>query len=482
MRKSFNILAAFVLVAALTMALGLSAVLAQETVTDSEEMIALGKALFFDKNLSVNGKQSCATCHALETGFSGPDMQTNLITAVYPGAIEERYGNRKPPSAAYAGDSPVLHYDEGLGKWAGGMFWDGRAAGSVLGDPLAEQAQGPFLNPLEHAMPDARLVAIRVARSDYADLFELVWGPGSLDFAKDVNGVYERIARSIAAYERSVEVSPFTSKFDLFWDNAQAAGKDVTKIKCGSPGGMGGGGNGAMMGCPGGGMDPNRWSTYRNLGLTDEELRGLAAFNDPARANCASCHTLEPGQDGYPLFTNFAYDNLGIPKNPDNPFYTMPAIWNPDGEAWVDNGIGGFLKSAGYTPEVYEPEMGKFKIPSLRNVDLRPSEDFVKAYGHNGFFKSLNEIVLFYAWRGLTMNGGLGLGGSGMDCGMMGGGGMGSGGMGGGGMDMSMMCNPDLFPQPEVNQNLTPMNHFNMMDQATITVFLKTLSDGYFDR
>ena len=126
--------------------------------------------------------------------------------------------------------------------------------------------------------------------------------------------------------------------------------------------------------------------------------------------------------DEYPLFTNFGYDNLGIPKNPDNPYYAMPPMWNPDGESWVDYGLGGYMKSAGYTPDVYETELGKFKIPSLRNVDLRPTPDFVKAYGHNGYFKSLDEIVLFYAWRGLTMNGGLGLGGSGMDCGMMGGG------------------------------------------------------------
>ena len=109
-------------------------------------------------------------------------------------------------------------------------------------------------------------------------------------------------------------------------------------------------------------------------------------------------------------------------------------------------------------------------------MDLRTFPDFVKAYGHNGYFKSLDEIVLFYAWRGVTMNGGLGLGGSGMDCGMMGGGGMGGGGMSG---DMAMMCDPNLFPAPEVDQNLTPMNHFNMMDQATIVEFLKTLSDGY---
>ena len=474
MKKSIYVLIVFVLVLGFSFAWQGSSAMAQDSEPDN--MIALGKALFFDPNLSVNGKQSCATCHDPGVGFSGPLSQVNLETAVYPGAIETRYGNRKPPISSYAGNSPNLHYDLALGKWAGGMFWDGRATGNILGDPLAEQAQGPFLNPLEMGMPDARLLAVRVARSEYADLFMEVWGPESLDFAKDVDGVYERIARSIAAYERSSDANPFTSKFDLFWDNATAVGKDVTKIKCGTPGGMGGGGmGGAMMGCPGGGTSPYRWSMYRNLGLSDVELRGLAAFNDPSRANCASCHSLEPGPEGYPLFTNFGYDNLGIPKNPDNPYYTMPAKWNADGENWVDHGLGGYLKSAGETPDVYEQELGKFKIPSLRNVDLRPSDDFVKAYGHNGYFKSLDEIVLFYAWRGLTMNGGLGLGGSGLDCDMRGGGGMGGG-------DMAMMCDPNLFPQPEVNQNLTPMNHFNMMDQSTIVTFLTTLSDGYFQR
>lgn len=481
MRKPIYILITLALILGFSLVWQQPAVQAQDLAPDN--MVALGKALFFDKNLSVNGTQSCASCHAPESGFTGPESLVNLETSVYHGAIITRYGNRKPPSSSYVGESPLLHFDSALGKWAGGMFWDGRASGERLGDPLAEQAQGPFLNPLEQAMPNARLVAIRVTQSDYADLFIEVWGPDSLNYARDVDGVYERIARSIAAYERSTEVDRFTSKFDLFWDNARAAGKDVTKIKCGAPGGMGGGGmGGAMMGCPGGGTDPYRWSTYRNLGLSDDELRGLAAFNDPNRANCASCHSLQPGAEGYPLFTNFGYDNLGIPKNPDNPFYSMPPAWNPDGENWVDYGLGGYMKGAGYAPEVYETEMGKFKIPSLRNVDLRPSADFVKAYGHNGYFKSLEEIVLFYAWRGLTMNGGLGLGGSGMDCGLMGGGGMGGGGMGGGGMDMSMMCNPDLFPQPEVNQNLTPMNHFNMMDQANILTFLKTLSDGHFER
>jgi cytochrome c peroxidase len=469
MKKSFYILMALVLAIGLTAVAQQSPVLAQDSVPMSGDIVALGKMLFFDVNLSVNGTQSCATCHDPGVGFTSPDSLVNAGGAVFPGALEDRFGNRKPPTSAYAGESPDLYYDEALGKWVGGMFWDGRATGWTLHDPLAEQAGGPFLNPLEMGMPNVKQVCLRVAHSEYAGLFEEVWGAGSLDCMKNADAVYVQITGSIAAYEESKEVNPFTSKFDLFWDNAKAAGKDVTKIKCG--GGMGGG---AMMGCPGGGMDPYRWTVYRNLGLTDVELRGLAAFNDPNRANCASCHPLTPGLDGYPLFTNFAYDNLGVPKNPQNPFYLMPQKWNPDGANWVDYGLGDFLKSTGDAQ--YEAQMGKFKIPTLRNVDLRPSPDFVKAYGHNGYFKSLDEIVLFYAWRGLTMNGGLGLGGSGLDCGMMGGG----GGMGGG--DMAMMCDPNLFPQPEVNQNLTPMNHFNMMDQSTIVTFLKTLSDGYFQR
>jgi cytochrome c peroxidase len=261
----------------------------------------------------------------------------------------------------------------------------------------------------------------------------------------------------VAAYERSPEVNPFSSKFDLFWDNALLAGKDVTKIKCG----MGSGGMGGAMGCPGGGMDPNRWTAFRNLRLTDAELQGLAMFND--RADCASCHTLQPGSAGYPLFTDFGYDNIGVPKNPDNPFYLMPAAWNPIGENWVDYGLGGYLKSAGYAAAVYEPEMGKVKVPTLRNVDLRPSEDFVKAYGHNGYFKSLEDIVFFYHGRAM------------MDNGCMGGGGMGGDGMGCEGMS-------NMFPPPEVDLNRATLSMFPRPQVDNIVTFLKTLSDGYFER
>ena len=458
MKKMIYILIAFALVFGLSMTWPKTPVQAQNP--QSDELAALGKAIFFDPALSANGRQSCAACHAPQVGFTGPDSGINAGGAVYEGAVPNHFGNRKPPASAYAGDSLPLHFDEVEGGWFGGMFWDGRATGAVLGDPLAEQAQGPFLNPLEQAITNAQVLCQKVKKAAYAGLFEEVWGPGSLDCAKDVQGVYERIGRSVAAYERSAEVNPFSSRFDQFWDNAKAAGRDVTKIKCGG-GGMGGGG--MMGGCPGGGMDPNRWTTFRGLGLNDQELQGLAVFNDPNRGDCASCHTLEAGADGYPLFTDFGYDNIGVPKNPENPFYAMPAAWNPDGADWIDYGLGGYLKSAGYDPDVYEPEMGKHKVPTLRNVDLRPSDDFVKAYGHNGFFKSLEEIVFFYHWRAMMDNGGC----------------MGGGGMGGGGMCEGM---ESMFPPPEVDQNRAEMGMFPRMQVDNIVAFLKTLSDGYYQR
>jgi cytochrome c peroxidase len=456
MKKSIYLLIALAVVLGLALARQQTAAFAQDS--DSEAMIALGKAIFFDANLSANGTQSCATCHAPGAGFVGPDSAVNAAGAVYEGALPNHFGNRKPPSSAYAGDSPILYPTED--GWFGGMFWDGRATGAVLGDPLAEQGQGPFLNPLEQALPNAQVLCVKVKQAAYADLFEEAWGAGSLNCARDADGVYERIGRSVAAYERSDEVNPFTSKFDLFWDNATAAGKDVTNIKCGT----GGGGMGGAMGCPGGGSDPNRWTNFRGYGLDDAELQGLAVFNDPNRADCASCHTLEPGPDGYPLFTDFGYDNIGVPKNPENPFYSMAPAWNPDGANWVDYGLGGYLKSAGYSADVYEPEMGKMKVPTLRNVDLRPSPETVKAYGHNGYFKSLEDIVFFYHWRAMMDQGGC----------------MGGGGMGGGGMGCENMAT--MFPPPEVDQNRAELGMFPRMQVDNIVLFLKTLSDGYLER
>jgi cytochrome c peroxidase len=370
---------ALALAAAALLLLVVAGASAQGTLTPEEE---LGESLFFDTNLSNPPGQSCAACHAPQVGWTGPDQAINAAGAVYEGAVAGSFGNRKPPASAYAGDSPVLYQDETT--WVGGMFWDGRATGWTLGDPLAEQALGPFLNPLEQNNASAQVVIDKVLISGYADLFlEICTGP-------DTASRWECIGRAIAAYERSTEVSQFTSKYD-YWLKGQAR-------------------------------------------LTGQEQWGLALFS--GKGKCAACHV-------EPLFTDFTYDNLGVPRNPQNPFYNEPE-WNPDGENWVDTGLGYFLQSAGYPETVWGPEWGKQKVPTLRNVDLRPARKFVKAYSHNGYFKSLQEIVHFYNTRDVPGAG---------------------------------------WPLPEVAVNVNEVEMGNLGlnygEELAIVAFLKTLSDGY---
>jgi cytochrome c peroxidase len=371
----------------------------------------LGKYLFFDTRLSVPEGQSCAACHGAGVGSTGPDGEINRAGAVYEGAVKERFGNRKPPASSYGGKSPVLHFDKKQKVWVGGMFWDGRATGKRMKDPLAEQAQGPFLNPLEQNVSDAKSVCMKVKGSSYAPVFERVWGKGPLDCARNVAATYDMIAKSIAAYERSKEASPFSSKYDDF--------------------------------------------LRKKVQLSDEEMQGLALFE--GKGKCAQCHPSKRGRKGeFPLFTDFTYDNIGVPKNPKNPFYRMPAEWNPEGPAFVDTGLGGYLKEAGYDRSLYEPEMGKFKVPTLRNVDKRPTRGFVKAFGHNGYFKSLNEIVHFYSTRDVLGS-----------CEKKG--------------DPKPGAN--CWPEPEVASNLNRKElgdlRLTQKEERAIVAFLGTLSDGY---
>ena len=335
----------------------------------------LGKKLFFDANLSSPPGQACSFCHGQEVGFTGPLEEFNRLGAVYEGALQGRFGNRKPPAAAYAGDSPVLHIDE-EGTFVGGIFWDGRATGELIGDPLTEQAMGPFLNPLEMNASNKKEIIEKVKNSDYAELFENLWGVGTLDLEEDIDGTFEKIARSIAAYERSDEVNPYSSKFDEFWRNAKDRELDVAEI------------------------DEENWPAFQDLGLDSAELEGLVLY--ATKGECAECHVLTSFRGKPPLFTDFTYDNLGVPKNPDLPFYAMSEEWNPDGKDWVDKGLGGFLEGTEKYAKYAAENLGKHKVPTLRNVDLRPREDFVKVFMHNGFFRTLKDIVHFYNTRDLA--------------------------------------------------------------------------------
>lgn len=323
----------------------------------------LGKHLFFD-NISSPDSMSCAECHAASAGFAGPVAGINKHGAVYPGAVPQRFGNRKPPTSAYATLSPIFHYDNKDKVFVGGNFWDGRATGLHLGNPAADQALGPFLNPVEQNNPSKQAVLKQIAAAKYASLWTEVWGAPvswATQALTDLN--YDRVGLAIAAYEASYEVNRFSSKYDRY-----------------------------LAGI---------------ADLTEEEKKGLDVFN--GKGMCAACHPSEPGPNGEPpLFTDFTYDNLGVPKNPENPFYDMDTVYlddgspiNPDGADWIDLGLGGFLLTSGNKQweRKAQANMGKHKVPTLRNVAKRPGGDTSAAYTHNGVFHSLKEIVHFYNTR-----------------------------------------------------------------------------------
>ncbi len=315
----------------------------------------LGRQIYFDKSLSDPPGQSCASCHDPAAGWIGEISEINAHAAVYPGAVEARSGNRKPPTAAYATFSPVFHYDATDQLFVGGNFQDGRATGWLLGNPTAEQAQGPFLNPVEQNLKNAERVVELVCQADYGKLFRSIYGQ---DICNNTINAYNAIAQAIAAFEASAEINAFSSKYDYYLKDSQ------------------------------------------KYPLNKQELLGLQLFNDESKGNCAACHPSQPDTDGSPpLFTDFTYDNLGTPKNPENTWYGMPKEINPDGDKWIDPGLAGFLKTVPRFAKYANENRGKHKVPTLRNVDKRPNPEFAKSYGHNGAFKSLKEIVHFYNIR-----------------------------------------------------------------------------------
>jgi cytochrome c peroxidase len=377
-----------------------------DTLTNTE---LLGKFLFY-QGISTPGSMSCAVCHGPSVGFTGPDAEINKHGGVYRGAVPERFGNRKPPSSAYATFSPVFHYDQKRG-FVGGNFWDGRATGKHLGNPAADQAQGPFLNTVEQNNPDKKAVLEKVKASSYGPLWQKAWGePLRIDTQELIDLNYDRVGRAIAAYEASSEMSPFSSKYDYYLKGL--------------------------------------------VQLTEQEQQGLTLFN--GKGNCASCHAGKAGPKGEPpLFTDFTYANPGIPKNPENPYYQMDRVSidgkpiNPEGANWIDLGLADFLQTSddpAWRGKVQESR-GKHKVPTLRNVDKRPSPDFPKAYMHNGVFKSLEDVVHFYNTRDV----------------------------------------PDAgWPAPEVPQNVNTKEAGNLKltppEEAAIVAFLRTLSDDYTPR
>ena len=375
----------------------------------------LGERVFHDRELSLKHNQSCASCHDASFGFASPNTDINGRGAVMFGSVSNRFGNRKPPSAAYATQAPVLFYDEVDDTYVGGNFWDGRATGARLGNPSAEQALAPFVNPVEQALPDVACVVFRVGTGSYRGLFTAAWGrdlatihwphntaalceqegttvPLSPTDRAIVQQDYDRIGLAIAAFEASPKVNQFSSKYDAY--------------------------------------------LRRQAVFTADEKEGLALFE--GKAGCAGCH---PSNGAKALFTDYTYDNIGVPANPDNPALLADQLF-------ADVGLGGFLQDGSRD--------GAQKVPTLRNIDRRGAPGASKSYMHNGAFKSLEEVVHFYNTRDVLPN-----------CSTV----------------SAPQFGVNCWPSPEIDRNVNVDELGNLQltprEERLVVTYLRTLSDGW---
>jgi cytochrome c peroxidase len=287
---------------------------------------SLGEKIFFDQSLSASGQQSCATCHDPANAHAGSDGRDVPLGG--PGM--DVSGFRNTPTLRYLSFNTSFFIDT-EGTPTGGFNLDGRAASFM------DQARRPFLAPHEMANTAPAEVITRLRSASYVSEFMQVFGSDIFDSG---DAAFDRAVFALQQFEQeSAAFRPFDSKFDYF-----LAGE---------------------------------------IRLSDQELRGLALFNDPVKGNCAACHSSARLPDGTPpLFTDFTFDNLGVPRNAD-----IPANADPD---HFDLGLCGPDR----TDLADRTDLcGAFKVPTLRNVAL------TAPYFHNGKFATLREVVSFYVRR-----------------------------------------------------------------------------------
>ena len=453
--------------------------------TGQRANVLLGKVMNFDKNISPFKNRACAFCHMPYVGFSGPIPSVNLTMVAYPGSFAFRAGKRTAQRYTYAPDFPVLNHNDTQAAFFGGNFWDSRATGYLLGSPDANQAQGPPVDTQEHALPDTACIAFRLESAVYKSFFEKIWGddldikfpanteeicevPGgasvfgtntmpiklSPEDRARANDVYDHWAQSLDQYEASPDVSAFSSKFDAFLH------------------------------------DPT------TTPLSADEMAGYNLFR--GKANCNSCHldgrstapsptapsSTDTGTaaDTRPVFTCFGSANLGLPLNPRDAIYyqnkpdSFGFTANPFGFAFRDLGLGTFLRSGpGSWPSPnddwtqFAPTSdGQMQTSSARNVALVPPQCptteapgpyFQKEFFHNGYIKSLKQLVHFYNTRDVYPFA-----------------------VTSGHCPAGKTEKVDCWPMPEVPNNLDMTIGklgLTATEENQIVAFLQTLSDGF---
>jgi cytochrome c peroxidase len=292
---------------------------------DAPTPASLGARIFRDTTLSASGLMACATCH----NPANAHAQTNDLSVQSGGANLDVPGFRAVPSLRYLNlNRPFFFQNDGTPT--GGFNRDGRAK------DLVEQAQRPLLAPHEMANNDAAAFTAKLSQATYAADFRRVFGD---DVFSSPDRALLAAQFALSSYESSArEFHPFDSKFDLF--------------------------------------------LARKLMLSPQELRGLFLFNSQAHGGCAGCHPSTSSGGSPPLFTDYTYDNLGVPRNAQ-----IPATADPD---YFDMGLCGPDR----TDLADRRDLcGQFKVPTLRNVATR------KVIFHNGEFHDLRKAIQFYVQR-----------------------------------------------------------------------------------
>jgi cytochrome c peroxidase len=409
----------------------------------------LGKYVFFDK-ISNPERMACVTCHDPTTGGTGSVSGVNLHQVAITGANPHKVGGLKPPTNAYASFVAPYHACGRGGLAAppflvpnhcGGNFWNGRAEGATpalfaaatkhIGDevfqgisspplryanyfgPTSDQALNPMPNTVEQNI-DRQSVCRHVAAAKYAPLYSIAWGvaidcsdtpastsaPDVTPPEKQFDISFKRLMLAVGAWQHSKELNSFSSKRDIALRaelKCQSGTPDADPAVCSHPN---------YVNSPG---------KFPLVGLTDQENLGHDLFyntrrlpfaratsaggppnNDPPfpnlpQAQCSFCHSDDhPGHDGSEpeqLYSDDAYHNIGTPLNPELP--ADPNVGVAGHMPSVDVSVNGQTVTRVVPP-------GFFKVPTVRNVDKRKDPDFIKAYTHNGWFKSLETLVHFY--------------------------------------------------------------------------------------
>lgn len=324
----------------------------------------IGKLIFFDTNLSEPVGVSCATCHSPMSGFSDPRH-----TSFSEGSAHQ-FGTRNANAISYMTFAPNRRAEVVRGIWetVGGFFWDGKA------EFLNQQALFPLMNPHEMNIPNFGIASTKIKHASYYPKLEKLFGSASL---ADSQTIVFYAVTCLQAFEQSYQVNQFTSKFDFYLKGKVA--------------------------------------------LSAQEMRGMQLFNDTTKAKCSFCHLSKPvyyATTDKILFTDYSYENLGLPKHPD-------LAGTP-----VDSGLAKFENNN-------PAEVGRFKTPTLRNVEK------TAPYMHSGIFSTLEDVLKFYNERDI---------------------------------------NPDFaHPEVPATMNTEDLGNLHLTQQeiADIIAFLKTLTDGY---